>query len=403
MSRSEIEICATQRACLAHLGDDVGLWGGKTVNWTRFYEPGALVSFSYPEDWTLLTEGSLQLVSPASSAITWSTFASKVDLGATLKRSEGKDIAGPPGSVGRSWTLSQRATVLMVTYFADPVALEAEREVVEAIIASAELDPPLPADAQALLEEVELRARRLVPDKRVTRAGFGIEVEDLGVLSLSNIYQATLVHPEQRDARIDQALGALSAICHADEILTDFERAGERLFPLLVSAENEPDSTRLVRPLNPSLSIAYSVDFGPAMARVTQQTVSQWGVDAIVVHERALENLAREHPVELRAATRERCSCLLTDEFTFATGQVLLPDYHAKVSAEFGESFIVAMPSRDIVVATRESDIDALSHFAASDYESLPFPLTPEVFRSSPGKLEVLMKKRGLFARLFGN
>jgi hypothetical protein len=79
-----------------------------------------------------------------------------------------------------------------------------------------------------------------------------------------------------------------------------------------------------------------------------------------------------------------------------------MPEYHAAISPMLGESFLVAMPGRDSVVAAAENDIDSLSRFAAADFENAPFALTPELFRCSPGKLEPASAERGWLGRLFG-
>ncbi len=372
------------------------------MRWIEFNEPGAPLSFSYPESWTLLNEESLQLVSPAGSAFTWSIFGSEVDLGEGVTCSE-QELEQSAEMAGRSWSIARRNVMLMVTYFADPTAIDDEREIVDRIIASARPDPDLPADADALVLDVEIGLKRTFPDKNVRREGFGLAVEDLGVLNLANIYRAIQFSPDSRDDQVEQCVRTFSAVQRSEAVLADYAQARELLFPLIVSRGEDSDHSRVLRDLNRALQIAYAVDFGPAMARVTVELLETWGVDAVAVHEQALCNLSARCPLELKPVNRDGVDCVLTEFFTFATAQVLLPEYHAALHSKLGATFLVAMPSRDIAIASAEENRDALSRFAAQDFEEYPHALSPVLFRCSAEKLECLSEKRGLLGRLFGN
>jgi hypothetical protein len=106
-------------------------------DWLAFRSPERGLAFSYPRGWTIEQSESLQLISPAGSALTWSPFVSAVDAGETLKVTE--QALDNPKMAGRSWILSRRKVIVMVTYFADPAVVEAEKKHVERIIRTATL------------------------------------------------------------------------------------------------------------------------------------------------------------------------------------------------------------------------------------------------------------------------
>jgi hypothetical protein len=367
------------------------------MTWRDYVDGDLTVSFSYPDTWQLSEGESLQLISPGGSAITWTTMTAPFDGGDAVNASEQALEGEQPG---RSWIVSRRNVMMMVTYFAEPAAVAGEKEVVDQIIASATPAPDLPAEAQSLRDEVVEHLRDALPDVIIQSDGLSLAIGDRGVLNLANVYRDIRAMPEQRATRIAQLVEGARQMQLLGEQLNDWSWAQERVFPLL-TPNSFDDPGRIKRPVNDVVSLAYSVDAGPMAARVTQALLEQWKVSAEAVHEQAFQNLDKRHPLKLVPTQREGVPLAALDPHTFATGQVLLPGFFAEAQKLLGPRVVVAMPTRDVVYAAAETSASRLADFAAADYATLPFSLVTELFECAPGRLDVHVRK-GLFSRLFG-
>jgi hypothetical protein len=372
------------------------------MTWRDYVDGGLAVSFSHPDTWQISEGESLQLVSPSGSAITWSTMTAPFDAGDAVSASEQALEGEMPG---RSWIISRRNVMMMVTYFAGPGVMSdekdaGEKEVVDQIIASAVPAPDLPADAQALRQEVYEHLQDALPDVIIQADGLSLTVGDGAVLNLANIYREIRAMPEQRATRIAQMVEGVRQMQLLGEQLNDWEWAKGRLFPLLTPNSFE-DPGRIKRPVNDVISVVYSVDAGPMAARVTQAQLDPWKVSAEVVDAHAFENLGKRHPLKLVPAQREGVPLALLDPHTFATGQVMLPGFLEQAQKLLGPRVVVAMPTRDVVYAAAESSASRLVDFVAADHGTLPFALLTELFVCTPGRLDLFVPK-GLFSRLFG-
>lgn len=92
-------------------------------------------------------------------------------------------------------------------------------------------------------------------------------VEDLGVLSLANIYRAIQLSPDSRDDQVEQCVRTFSAVQRSEAVLADYAQARELLFPLIVSRGGDSDHSRVLRDLNRDL-LMRRTRFSQATGRV---------------------------------------------------------------------------------------------------------------------------------------
>lgn len=367
----------------------------ETSGWTRFDAPH--LAFSHPPSWEVSEDGALQLVSPAGSAFTFSVMTTPVDAGDDVQRNE-QSLGG--AMPGRSWVLSRRTVMVMVTYFASEKALAKERDIVDEIIGSAVPAPDVPEDGKALAEELARRIRERFPRAVVMVTGLEVDVAERGTFNVDNLMRACRANPAEREERMQQFLETLTAMDRMQALLVSWDSARDHVFPLLIP-EGHIEPGRVRRALGAGLSIVYSVDAGPAMARLTEEMAKDWGVDPIAVHERALHNLSEKYEVELGAREGERIDVGELARFTFATGQVLLPAFEEVALERFGGAFLFAMPSRDVVLVARKTDKEALRQLAKIDHAELPFALTEDIYSFDRGRIS-LVPKGSWVSRLLG-
>lgn len=77
----------------------------------------------------------------------------------------------------------------------------------------------------------------------------------------------------------------------------------------------------------------------------------------------------------------------------FAVSTVLCSDFRELISSKFGESFLVALPSTNSLLAVHEIPRDifeSLSEAVLKDYRWADRPLTSEIFRFSPNGISVV-------------
>jgi uncharacterized protein YtpQ (UPF0354 family) len=112
--------------------------------------------------------------------------------------------------------------------------------------------------------------------------------------------------------------------------------------------------------------------------------VANWRLQHDDLHEIALENLAKRSDAEPTWLGDEWKSDSVMAWFNCNDGydasRLLLPDLHRRLAWRLGESFVVAIPSRDCFLAVPESMADSLREKAIELFESKPYPITSKLF-----------------------
>lgn len=338
------------------------------MDWVAFHQAGGPMAFVYPRDWTIRGDRHLELVSPAGSVVRWVAFRSPDDCGDEVVRYE----VGP-----ESWQLGRRRVLVRVDYAPTPAAQPSEKDVVLAIVGSTRPDPEPPEAMTAFVQEVVDHATRAFPAARVAAEGTALRVDGRTVFDLAQAFRDVTLHPSSRTARVEQILAVLQL---EDQPTPGWTEAQSAVFPLLVPAAHAAE--RVVLPLNQSLCVAYALDQGPVMRRVTRPHLADWDVAPDVLHARALHNLDTRTLFRGRTRSDTHGSLTVVGGHTFATAEVLLPRFREALVATLGSEFWVAMPARDVVGAARTGDEAELRVFAEGTYAADPYPVTPRLFMS---------------------
>jgi hypothetical protein len=343
----------------------------------EYIAPDAAFGFAYPDSWKLVSEASLQLLSPAGSAITWSRFRSKLPVGDRLGVSK-QPLAGQ--TPGVSWTFMRRQTMLMVTYFAEPAAMVEEQKTLESIMGSVRIDELLPS-ARRFADAALERLRDGLPGTALDLEGFGIEVAEHGTFDLTNAFLDWQNDEALGWSRVDAMIAFLSQSRELAARVGDWAFAKTRTFPLLISAAASQPG-RVTRPGVGPLLVAYMVDAGPVAAPVVASSLSAWGVSPQELHELAIANLDALGAVRAGVAETPFGPLVQFEPFTFATGYLLLPRILAKLAGQLGSPFLVALPARDVFMAAADSPTgrDALANEVGAIHASASHALTASLF-----------------------
>jgi|GEM_PF-5825971 len=165
-----------------------------------------------------------------------------------------------------------------------------------------------------------------------------------------------------------------------------------RLRPQLVPSDYEDQVGRKnLETLVSGIEIAIVIDEPERYTFVLDRHIDSWAVRREELRARALENLsARSGSLEIESQPPSdpdlagRWLSIDTKD-GFAAARILLPKVRKKISEELGETFFVAFPNRDFLVAWSRDfayHLDFVER-VQSDFESRPHPLSPEVYIGS--------------------
>lgn len=169
---------------------------------------------------------------------------------------------------------------------------------------------------------------------------------------------------------------------------------------LMVVPENRAEDNSISIPFAGSLmkTVYYTGDNNEAFI-LDSKYLKKWGVPKEVLFSVADRNMGQ---------LLSRLDCNFTEIIKgvtaaeirsggnpFAVSTVLCSDFRELISSKFGESFLVALPSADNLLAVHEIPRDifeSLSEAVLKDYRWADRPLTSEIFRFSPDGIYVVNK-----------
>lgn len=258
-----------------------------------------------------------------------------------------------------------------------------------------------------LKEEVEGRGPRMRFRERVLSAlsrrlksagvgrvsGFDVFLTNGTKVHLGNLYATCLRSPECEAEAIDNFVDAVLSQAAADGEMPGFEDARNRLFPVLKTTAflNRPlgSGTKLSGDLvwekfHCELAVCFVYDTGDCARFVRMDDLEGWEVSSDEVHWRALENLAAstallEHGI---AETRFGRAVVVNANDGYDAARILLPGLRDALMPHLGESFLVAVPCRDLLVAfeDRKRLLALIRRQVCEDAHLGAYGLTDELF-----------------------
>lgn len=265
-----------------------------------------------------------------------------------------------------------------------------------ALVAQARAETPLSHDRfTALYAEA---ARRAMPSATVRITGpLSLRIDHpngrYATPHLGNAYAAYVQEPDRRDEIItlyvDSSLRLL-----VDDLKIDPARIipviRSRTFTPVVEAEKRPASSDVVlfEPLGPDLAIVYAEDWPSDLRFFTAKLFQAASIERARLRALAIENLRRiVGDVEFRDYGG---TYVLTADGANEAGLILLPELWTKQKMKVDGDFVVALPTRDLLVVTGSNDARALRRVRALAEDAFakgPYSVSPKLYRFRDGNL----------------
>jgi uncharacterized protein YtpQ (UPF0354 family) len=263
-----------------------------------------------------------------------------------------------------------------------------------------------------LKEEVEGRGPRVRFRDRVLAAlsaglksakvgrvsGFDVFLTNGTRVHLGNLYATCLRTPGCEAEAISNFVSAVLSQAAADGEMPAFGQACARLFPVLKTTAflSRPlgSGTRLSDDLvwegfHCELAVCFVYDTGDCARFVRAEDVRDWETSKDEVRWHALENLAAstallEHGI---AQTRFGKAVVVNANDGYDAARILLPGLRDALAPHLGESFLVAVPCRDLLVAfeDRKKLVALIKRQVCEDAHLGAYGLTDELFACDGG------------------
>ena len=247
----------------------------------------------------------------------------------------------------------------------------------------------MPENPGDFANEVRTILTRIKPSLEVERNGTTERIVDGRRLDLENLHRLVSTDEERGVEIVEQYLDHLFDEETFSVSNMPWELAQARLMPRI-----QPESIfeHLSRELVAHVEfvndtvIVFVIDLPNMTVSVTTEQMLRWGKTAEQLEEVARRNLDHYAPeLELRTMESEEGgrAIVVSHQDGYDASRLLMSDLFRTLGNELGGNFLVATPSRDMFVALSEEDEDFLERVqerVCSDYERLPYPITPRLF-----------------------
>jgi uncharacterized protein YtpQ (UPF0354 family) len=212
-------------------------------------------------------------------------------------------------------------------------------------------------------EKVLTAIRKQVPGLKVGRvSGFDVWLTNGTRIHLGNLYAACRNEPGSSDRAIRRFARAVVREASADAEMPPFAQAAGALFPVLktsafiacpVSGGVKLGDTLVWEAFHCELVVCFVHDAGDCVRFVVREDLENWDATAADVRQCALDNLTAA-TARVRhdfADTRLGRAVIINENDGYDAARILLPGLHKSLMPHLGESFVVAVPCRDLLVA----------------------------------------------------
>lgn len=137
------------------------------------------------------------------------------------------------------------------------------------------------------------------------------------------------------------------------------------------------------------LHIVYAIRDDLTTRGVRKQELEKWDLDIDQLHEQSLANLvARSRDLTMEGSRAENYTMLaMVTPDPYNASRILLLDLHNKLREHLGNTFYVAIPSADFLLAFSTNDenmVRRIRQQMATDYGRVQTPISPKLFVMTP-------------------
>jgi uncharacterized protein YtpQ (UPF0354 family) len=217
--------------------------------------------------------------------------------------------------------------------------------------------------------------------------------------SLENLYAHYLKEPEKKDEAIARFIRVIAA---AD---ADVDRPVDRaaivallrstlLLDSLPADQRSPTSERGIahERLNAEIIIVYAEDRPESLRLLQPRDIASTGLDPGRLKTLAISNLRRLFG-KIDYEREEDGLYILSVDGISESGLVLLPEIWTKKTMPVKGDFVIAIPTRSLVLVTGSDERAAVARMrkiAAEEFEAGPYSVSPKIYRYRQGSLAEL-------------
>lgn len=249
--------------------------------------------------------------------------------------------------------------------------------------------PRLPRQREAFAEQVLALLQRLRPDLEASLSGpceiivegRRLDLENLMRLVRTDESRGVEIVEQYLDQLFDESTVAISAMPW--EVARD--RIMPRIQPVTIFEHLSREQVAHVPYVNETV-VVFVIDMPNMTVSVTTEQMIRWGANAEKLEEIARTNLQASTPaLDFRRLESDDGgkAVLLTIQDGYDASRLLLEELHTVLAPHLGGDFLVATPSRDMLLAVSrapEPFISRVREKVVADYARLPYPITSRLF-----------------------
>jgi uncharacterized protein YtpQ (UPF0354 family) len=136
------------------------------------------------------------------------------------------------------------------------------------------------------------------------------------------------------------------------------------------------------------LNCLYAIDNGHSFDIIQDRHLSEWNINKEKLHTLAIENF-RSLIVQKMTAKGDTNGIMFIVDGNLEAGLVLIDEIWAQLQDQIGESIVIAVPSRDVIMATGISNRTMIDQFKETSREILltgDYPLSKNLFVRENGQ-----------------
>jgi uncharacterized protein YtpQ (UPF0354 family) len=306
----------------------------------------------------------------------------------TLRHHGLKADAHKDGQGGHFWVVAGGDVIL----FASTQVPEAEREVwnplFDQVLASLQITREEELMLRRAAVEVLERLRERHPEQDFQFDERVIRGRDR-VVYLSNLERELRAAPERRKSIIEHFLTGLSQSAEAGLGTEVWEEVQGQILPVLKPRDyidpNTPTRHLLTSEWLVDVVICYVIKQQKFYRFLTGWDVDRWGLTPEIVHEKAIENVARlPWPREMEGSRQRDGSrvIIVATRDDLASSRLLHPDLHRLFSGPLGNPFWAGVPNRHTLVVFSDRKLlkKRITRQLKKDHASSAYPITPRPF-----------------------
>jgi len=292
------------------------------------------------------------------------------------------------GEGGHYWIMTGGDVVLFASSQVPPPERDVWNPPFEQLMASLQITREDALFMRKLSIEVLEKLREQHPDQDFKLDEKGIRGHNR-VVFLSNIYRDVKAHPARRTEIIRHFVDSLGQSAELQMGEETWEEACAQLLPVLKPrnyiAPDGPTQHLQTTEWLADVVICYALKSKNLFRFVTGWDVNRWGKDAQILHQVAIDNLAKlAWPRRLEGSRQPdggRVILVETND-SMASSRLLHPELHRLFSGPLGSPFWAGIPDRGTLVlfSDRRSLKQRIGRRLRKDYKTSTYPITGRAF-----------------------